>query len=69
MNLSESKRAVRLFDGAERVYVSVLLPLFQGLHATLMMEKPTSRRKARSLGAHLGTLTRRRTTRSSRTPC
>ena len=33
------KRAVRLFDAAERVYVSVLLPLFQGLRSTLMEKK------------------------------
>ena len=30
MEFSEFKRAVLQFDAAERVYVSVLLPIFQG---------------------------------------
>ena len=44
MNLSESKRAVRLFDAAVRVYVSVLLLLFQGLRSTLKKKADKSRK-------------------------
>ena len=43
--VSEFKSAVRQFDAAERVYVSVPLPPFHGLHSMLMEKKETRSRK------------------------
>ena len=44
MTISEFKRAVLQFDAPERVYVSVLLPPFQGLRSTLTEKKATKSR-------------------------
>ena len=59
--VSEFKSAVRQFDAAERVYVSVPLPPFHGLRSVLMGKKATKSSRCSHVGARLGASTRRRT--------
>ena len=48
---SEFKRAVRQFGDAERVYVSVPLPPFQGFHLKLMEKKMAKSQKGSVVGS------------------